>query len=99
MNFDKKTYGLNSQLIGHLISKEYFINIDPSIKDQIKQYIVYIKRSFQERLINNKWMDQITKETAIKKLDKIKENIYDGKLIDFNTMDKLVEKIGGLIGN
>jgi predicted metalloendopeptidase len=89
MNFDKKTYGLNSQLIGHLISKEYFINIDPSIKDQIKQYIVYIKRSFQERLINNKWMDQITKETAIKKLDKIKENIYDGKLIDFNTMDKL----------
>ena len=72
MEFEKKVYMLNNQLIGHLISREYYIYIDPTVKDQIKEYIRYIKMSFRERLINNKWMDQITKEIAIKKLDKIK---------------------------
>ena len=89
MDFEKKVYNLNSQLIGHLISKEYFINIDLTVKDQIKQYILYVKKSFRERLINNKWMDKITKEIAIKKLDKISEDIYESKLIDYNDMNEL----------
>jgi predicted metalloendopeptidase len=89
MNHEKKIYMLNNQFIGNLISKEYFINIDPTVKDQIKQYIVYTKKSFRERLINNTWMDKITKETAIKKLDKIKEDIYQSELIDFNQISEL----------
>jgi len=89
MDFEKKIYSINNQLIGHLISKEYFINIDSNIKTEIKQYIEYIKKSFRERLINNTWMDNITKQTAIKKLNNIKPDIYETKLIDFNDMDKL----------
>jgi hypothetical protein len=89
MDFEKKIYHLNNQAIGHLISKEFFINIDYTVKDQIKQYILYVKKSFRERLINNKWMDKITKEIAIKKLDKIKEDIYESKLIDYNDMNEL----------
>lgn len=89
MDFEKKIYLLNNQLIGHLISKEYFINIDNDLKNQIKIYIEYIKDSFRERLNNNTWMDIKTKETAIKKLEKIKADIYETKLIDFNGMAEL----------
>ena len=89
MDFEKKIYFINNQLIGHLISKEYFINIDSNVKTEIQQYIEYIKKSFRERLINNTWMDNITKQTAIKKLNNIKSDIYETKLIDFNSMAEL----------
>jgi putative endopeptidase len=86
---DKKKYILNNYFIGHLISKEYFINIDPSVKTNIKKYIMYIKKAFKIRLHDNVWMDPITKKTAIEKLDKINEDIYDSKLTDYNMMSEL----------
>jgi predicted metalloendopeptidase len=86
---DKKKYILNNYFIGHLISKEYFINIDPSVKINIKKYIMYIKKAFKIRLHDNAWMDPITKNTAIEKLDKINEDIYDSKLTDYNMMSEL----------
>ena len=89
MDFDKKVYILNNQLIGHIISKEYFINIDPTIEKQITNYITYIKKCFRERLKNNKWMGNKTKEIAIKKLDKIKADIYRSKLVDYNDIKEL----------
>ena len=89
MDFEKKIYTLNNQLIGHLISKEYIINIDPTVETQIKLYIKYIKRSFKERIYDNKWMDTKTKETAIEKLDRIKVDIYSSKLIEYSDIDEL----------
>jgi len=50
MDFEKKIYFINNQLIGHLISKEYFINIDSNIKTNIQQYIQYIKKKFSRKI-------------------------------------------------
>jgi hypothetical protein len=86
---DKKKYILNNYFLGHLISKEYFINIDSSVKTNIKKYIMYLKKAFKMRLHDNTWMDPITKSTAIEKLDKISEDIYDSKLTDYNMMSNL----------
>jgi putative endopeptidase len=91
MHFEKKIYFLNNYFIGHLISKEFFINIDSSVKNNIKKYINYIKKAFKNRLINNTWMDNTTKGIAIEKLDAIKEDIYESKLTDYNAMNKLTD--------
>jgi predicted metalloendopeptidase len=89
MSKDKKIFHLNNLFLGHLISKEYFINIEPTVKINIKKYIKYLMNSFRDRLQNNKWMDQLTKNDAIIKLDNIKINVYDTKFIDFNNLPYL----------
>lgn len=91
MSFDKKIYFLNNYFMGHLISKEFFINIDPSVKNNIKKYIRYLKAAFKVRLNNNTWMDDLTKQTAIEKLAAMKEDIYDTKLTDYNSMNELTD--------
>ena len=50
---------------------------------------MYLKKAFKMRLHDNTWMDPITKNTAIEKLDKISEDIYDSKLTDYNMMSDL----------
>jgi len=85
----KKIYNLNNRFLGHLISKEYFINIDPTTKPNIKQYIAYAKDSFRERLKNNTWMDEITKKAALAKLNNMEEDVYDSTLIDYNGLPDL----------
>ena len=91
MNSNKKKFFLNNLFIGHIISKEYFIYIDPSVKINIKKYIKYIRTALKSRLQSNSWMDPITKKIAIEKLENIKEDVYDSKLIDFNSMNDLTD--------
>jgi putative endopeptidase len=72
--------------MGHIISKEYFIYIDPEIRPRLKKYIGYIKVAFKERLLNNKWMDEKTRERAIEKLENIRVDIFESELYDYNSM-------------
>ena len=87
--FNKKKIDIMNLLLGHLISKEYYSLIDPEIKPRMYKLIDYLKRSFRQRLQNNKWMDPETKKMAIEKLDRISVDIGEGKLIDFNSMKEL----------
>jgi len=91
IEFEKKVYNLMNAFIGHIISKEYYILIDPNIKPRIKIMIDFIKKSFKNRLIENKWMDNITRSIAIQKLDNITTDICEGKLFDYNNMTNLTE--------
>jgi putative endopeptidase len=89
LDFEKKKIIICNEIIGHLISKEYLSLIDPKIKPNIKIMIEYIKKTFRNRLIKNKWMDSETKYKAIQKLDNMEfiigpEKSYD--LIDYNNM-------------
>jgi len=89
IEFEKKVYNLMNMFVGHIISKEYYSLIDPNIKPRIKTMIGFIKSAFRIRLIENKWMDNKTREIAIQKLDNITVDICDGKLIDYNNIDDL----------
>jgi len=89
MDFIKKKISISSELIGHLISKEYLSMINPEIKPNIAIIIEYMKKTFHERLIKNTWMDQKTKGKAIDKLDNMKFIIGTDKLIDFSNMTNL----------
>jgi predicted metalloendopeptidase len=62
MTFNKKKIVLCNELIGHLISKEYLSFFDPTIKINTKIIIEYLKETFHKRLIQNRWMDEITKK-------------------------------------
>ena len=87
--FNKKKIDIMNLLLGHLISKEYYSLIDPQIKPRMYKLIDYLKRSFKQRLEDNKWMDPETKKMALEKLDKMSVDIGEGKLIDFNNMKEL----------
>ena len=87
--FNKKKIDIMNLLLGHLISKEYYSLIDPEIKPRMYKLIDYLKRSFKQRLEDNKWMDPQTKKMAIEKLNKMSVDIGEGKLIDFNNMKEL----------
>lgn len=91
IEFKKKVYNLMNTFVGHIISKEYYILIDPNIKPRIKKMISYIKLAFKNRIIENKWMDDITRNIAIQKLDNITTDICEGKLIDYNNMIDLTD--------
>lgn len=86
MNKDKKIYRIINMFVGHIISKEYFIYIDPEIRPRLKKYINYIKIAFKDRLLNNKWMDDKTRERAIEKLENIRVDIFESELYDYNYM-------------
>uniref|UniRef100_A0A6C0GZX9 Peptidase M13 C-terminal domain-containing protein n=1 Tax=viral metagenome TaxID=1070528 RepID=A0A6C0GZX9_9ZZZZ len=89
INTEKHIYNINNYFIGHIISKEFFINIDSTIKQRIKEYINNIKDAFKNRLTENNWMDNTTKKLALEKLENIKTDIFESKLIDFNKIREL----------
>ena len=91
IEFEKKVYNLMNAFVGHIISKEYYTLIDPNIKPRIKMMINFIKMAFKNRLIENKWMDNITRNTAIQKLENITTDICEGKLTDYNNMMNLTD--------
>lgn len=88
-DFDKKKIDIMNLLLGHLISKEYYSLIDSKIKPRMYKLISYLKKSFKDRLKENKWMDSETKIMALEKLDKMSVDIGEGELIDFNSMKEL----------
>jgi predicted metalloendopeptidase len=90
-DFGKKKIQVCNELIGHIISKEYLSLIDPKIKLNIEIIIVYIKKSFRNRLLNNTWMDSETKKKAVEKLDNMKFIIGTGILMDYSKIQPLVE--------
>jgi predicted metalloendopeptidase len=89
INTEKHIYNINNYFIGHIISKEFFINIDSTIKQRIEEYINNIKDAFKNRLTENNWMDNTTKKLALEKLENIKTDIFESKLIDFNKIREL----------
>jgi predicted metalloendopeptidase len=92
IDYKKKKILISNELIGHLISKEYLTIIDPKIKPNIKIMIEYIKKTFRNRLIKNKWMDSETKYAAIQKLENMQYIIGPEKsynLLNYNNMSSL----------
>jgi putative endopeptidase len=73
---------------GMLLSKEYVKRYFPEeSKEQVTLMIKYIKDELEDRIKNNKWMKDSTKEYALVKLSKMNFKIgYPDKWIDFSGM-------------
>jgi len=92
IHFEKKKILLCNEFIGHIISKEYLNLIDPKIKPNIQIMIEYIRKTFRNRLIKNKWMKIETKYRAIEKLDNMEYIVGPEKsynLRNYNNMSPL----------
>ncbi len=85
----KRTLHILDSYVGMILGKMYVAMYFPEdIKEKVKTMVQYIKSAFEERLYNNTWMDDITKQKALSKLHKMNIKIgYPDKWTDYTDMN------------
>ncbi|PID94458.1 MAG: peptidase M13 [Bacteroidetes bacterium] len=66
------TSGYLDEAVGQLYVEAYF---PPEAKERMIRLIDNLKRAFEMRIKNLTWMDQVTKEKALKKLDAVRVKV------------------------
>lgn len=76
---------LQGEPLGQIYVEKYF---DPQSKDKIKDLVSYVRGTFNERLKDNDWMDDTTRQEALKKLQQFTVKVgYPDQWNDFSTIN------------
>lgn len=76
---------LQGELMGQIYVEKYF---NPESKAKIKELIAYVRGTFNSRLKNNDWMDEPTRQEALKKLEQFTVKVgYPDKWNDFSSIN------------
>ncbi|MEA2115293.1 MAG: M13 family metallopeptidase [Thermodesulfobacteriota bacterium] len=71
--------------VAQLYVKEYF---SPESKKQVEDMVLHIREEFADRLKNNQWLDDKTRDSALKKLTAMEIKVgYPEKWIDYSGVD------------
>jgi len=71
--------------VAQLYVKEYF---SPESRKQVAAMVLHIREEFADRLKNNQWLDDETRDSALKKLTSMEIKIgYPEKWIDYSAVD------------
>jgi len=81
-SFLRRTFG---HPVAQLYVKEYF---SPESRKQVEEIVLHIREEFVERLKNNQWLDDKTRESALSKLAAMEIKVgYPEKWIDYSSVD------------
>ena len=81
----EETSGSLGEAVGQLYVKKYF---PPDAKKRMIELVSNLKKALGDRIKNLEWMSQVTKDEAIKKLEKMNVKIgYPDKWIDYSKVD------------
>lgn len=85
----KRCLSLVSQQLGKLVGKMYVDKyFTQDKKKSVESMVYFIKEELRNRLLNNDWMENSTKQKAILKLDRMKVKIgYPEKWKDYNLLE------------
>ncbi|MBX6967706.1 M13 family peptidase [Providencia rettgeri] len=76
---------LQGEPLGQIYVEKYF---DPQSKEKIKDLVSYVRGTFNERLKDNDWMDDTTRQEALKKLEQFTVKVgYPDQWNDFSTIN------------
>lgn len=76
---------LQGEPMGQIYVEKYF---NPESKAKIKELIAYVRGTFNSRLKNNDWMDEPTRQEALKKLEQFTVKVgYPDKWNDFSSIN------------
>nr|WP_274922083.1 M13 family metallopeptidase [Providencia sp. G1(2023)] len=78
---------LQGEPLGQIYVEKYF---DPQSKEKIKDLVSYVRGTFNERLKDNDWMDDTTRQEALKKLEQFTVTVkvgYPDQWNDFSTIN------------
>ncbi len=76
---------LQGEPLGQIYVEKYF---DPQSKEKIKDLVGYVRGTFNSRLKDNDWMDDQTRQEALKKLDQFTVKVgYPDKWNDFSSVN------------
>nr|ELR5255485.1 M13 family metallopeptidase [Providencia rettgeri] len=76
---------LQGEPLGQIYVEKYF---DPQSKEKIKELVSYVRGTFNERLKDNDWMDDTTRQEALKKLEQFTVKVgYPDQWNDFSTIN------------
>ncbi|MGJ3352570.1 M13 family metallopeptidase [Providencia sp. Je.9.19] len=85
---------LQGEPLGQIYVEQYF---DPKSKEKIKDLVSYVRETFNSRLKVNDWMDDATRQEALKKLDQFTVKV--GYPDQWNNFDSINLKQDDLLGN
>ena len=85
---------LQGEPLGQIYVEQYF---DPKSKEKIKDLVSYVRGTFNSRLKVNDWMDDATRQEALKKLDQFTVKV--GYPEQWNNFDSINLKQDDLLGN
>lgn len=85
---------LQGEPLGQIYVEQYF---DPKSKEKIKDLVSYVRGTFNSRLKVNDWMDDATRQEALKKLDQFTVKV--GYPDQWNNFDSINLKQDDLLGN
>lgn len=85
---------LQGEPLGQIYVEQYF---DPKSKEKIKDLVSYVRGTFNSRLKVNDWMDDATRQEALKKLDQFTVKV--GYPDQWNNFDSINLKPDDLLGN
>ena len=85
---------LQGEPLGQIYVEQYF---DPKSKEKIKDLVSYVRGTFNSRLNVNDWMDDATRQEALKKLDQFTVKV--GYPDQWNNFDSINLKQDDLLGN
>ncbi|HEM8176816.1 TPA: M13 family metallopeptidase [Providencia rettgeri] len=76
---------LQGEPLGQIYVEQYF---DPQSKEKIKDLVSYVRGTFNSRLKVNDWMDEPTRQEALKKLEQFTVKVgYPDQWNDFSTIN------------
>lgn len=76
---------LQGEPLGQIYVEQYF---DPQAKEKIKDLVSYVRSTFNSRLKVNDWMDEPTRQEALKKLEQFTVKVgYPDKWNDFSSIN------------
>lgn len=76
---------LQGEPLGQIYVEQYF---DPQAKEKIKDLVSYVRGTFNSRLKVNDWMDEPTRQEALKKLEQFTVKVgYPGQWNDFSEIN------------
>lgn len=76
---------LQGEPLGQIYVEQYF---DPQAKEKIKDLVSYVRGTFNSRLKVNDWMDEPTRQEALKKLEQFTVKVgYPDQWNDFSTIN------------
>ncbi|WP_369311076.1 M13 family metallopeptidase [Providencia rettgeri] len=76
---------LQGEPLGQIYVEKYF---DPQSKEKIKDLVSYVRNTFNSRLKDNDWMDESTRQEALKKLEQFTVKVgYPDQWNDFSRIN------------
>ncbi|EPL9568304.1 M13 family metallopeptidase [Providencia rettgeri] len=76
---------LQGEALGQIYVEKYF---DPQSKEKIKDLVSYVRGTFNSRLKDNDWMDENTRQEALKKLEQFTVKVgYPDQWNDFSRIN------------